>query len=192
MPDKRLWGDTMTTTLLIIDMQQDMAHRTARGVGRTNPDAETRIADLITRARRAGVPVVHVHHDDPTPGAEPRLDSPGGQPMPCAQPSKEDAVVVKHGSSGFAGTDLDEVLHETGTTKLVVAGAVLGFCVSSTIRDAQARGYAIRLVEDATLCFDLPDGAGGRIPAATVAAVELTILGLDFAERVRSADLSFA
>ncbi len=37
----------MTTALLIIDMQMEMAHRTKAGRDRANPQAERHIADLL-------------------------------------------------------------------------------------------------------------------------------------------------
>ena len=90
-------------------------------------------------------------------------------------------MVVKHGSSGFAGTALERYLRDLEASRLVVVGAVLGFCVSSTIREAVARGFAVDLVGDAVLSFDLSDGRGGTIPAATVRAVHGMTLALDFA-----------
>ena len=174
----------MTVAVLVIDMQMEMARRSASGRDRSAPGAEERIAELLARARAAAVPIVHVHHDDPDPDAAIRLDRDGGRPMPCAAPMEGEAVVVKRGSSGFAETELDPLLRAAGVTRLVVAGAVLGFCVSSTVRDAVARGFAVDLVTDATIAFDLPDGTGGRLSAATVAAVETAILSADFARCV--------
>lgn len=170
------------TALLVIDMQQDMADRIAAGRDVAPDGVPDRIAALLARARAAGVPVVHVHHDDPNPEANMRLDRPGGAPMPCAAPFAGERVVVKHGSSGFTGTALETCLRDLGTSRLVVAGAVLGFCVSSTVRDAVARGFDVDLVGDAILSFDLPDGRGSTIPAATVRAVHGMTLALDFAQ----------
>ena len=178
--------------LIVIDMQQDMADRLASGRDAAPDGVPERIAALLERARTAAVPIIHVHHDDPDPEAKIRLDRPGGAPMPCAIPRPDEVVVVKHGSSGFAGTGLERHLRDLGTTRLVVAGAVLGFCVSSTVRDAVARGFAVDLVGDAVLSFDLPDGRGGAIPAATVRAVHGTTLALDFARWQDAAAVSFA
>ncbi len=169
------------TALIVIDMQQDMADRLAAGRDVAPDGVPDRIAALLARARAVGVPVLHVHHDDPNPTAAIRLDRPGGAPMPCAAPLAGERVVVKHGSSGFAGTALERYLRDLGASRLVVVGAVLGFCVSSTIRDAVARGFAVDLVGDAVLSFDLPDRRGGTIPAATVRAVHGMTLALDFA-----------
>jgi nicotinamidase-related amidase len=177
------------TVLLVIDMQQEMGRRIGSGRDAAPADVEARVADLIARARSAGVPVVHVHHDDPDPGAAIRLDRPGGMPMSCARPAPGEAVIVKKGSSGFAGTTLERDLRALGANRIVVVGAVLGFCVSSTVRDAVARGFRVDLASDAVLSFDLPDGQGGTIPAATVRAVHGTTLALDFARWLPSVAL---
>ena len=176
-----------TKALVVVDMQQEMADRIAAGRGAAPDGVEGRVADLVARARAAGVPVVHVHHDDPDPSAPIRLDRAGGVPLSCAAPASGEVVMVKRGSSGFAGTTLEAELRRLGVERIVVAGAVLGFCVSSTVRDAVARGFSVELASDAVLSFDLPDGQGGTIPADMVRQVHATTLGLDFARLVPAA-----
>ena len=53
--------------VLVIDMQDGMADRIRAGRMPVNPDAPDRIAALLAQARGAGLPVIHVHHDDPHP-----------------------------------------------------------------------------------------------------------------------------
>ena len=55
----------MTTALLVIDMQMEMAHRTEAGRDRANPQAEAHVADLLTLFRARSLPVIHVHHSEP-------------------------------------------------------------------------------------------------------------------------------
>lgn len=179
------------TALLVIDMQQDMADRIATGRDAAPGGVADRVAGLLARARVAGVPVVHIHHDDPDPDAAIRLDRRGGMPMACARPVAGEAVIVKRGSSGFAGTGLDACLRDLGAGRIVVTGAVLGFCVSSTIRDAVALGYAVDLVGDAVLSFALPAGQGGTIPAAWVHAVHAATLAPEFVRGTTAAEVVF-
>jgi nicotinamidase-related amidase len=110
--------------------------------------------------------------------------------MPCAAPVGGETVLWKHGSSAFAGTGLDAHLRRLGVTELVVAGAVAAFCVTSTVRQASDLGYRVLLPQDALLGFDLPAHDGGRIDAATVQRVTLSILGADFATLTTVADLA--
>ena len=74
----------MTTALLVIDMQEGMATRTRAGRPRANPQAEEHVAALLALFRARGLPVVHVHHDDPDPAAPFRKGTPDGAPMACA------------------------------------------------------------------------------------------------------------
>lgn len=167
--------------VLVIDMQEGMADRIRAGRVPVTPDAPDRIERLLAGARATGVPVIHVHHDDPDPASAFRKGEAAGAPMACATPVAGEAVFWKHRSSAFAGTGLDAHLKALGVTELVVAGAVAAFCVTSTVRMASDLGYRVLLPHDGLLGFDLPAHDGGRIDAATVHRVTLSLLGADFA-----------
>lgn len=174
----------MTTALVVIDMQMGMAERIASGRPRTNLDAEDRVAELLALFRARGLPVLHVHHDDPDPASPFRKGEPGGAPMPCAVPVPGEPVFWKSGSSAFAGTGLDAALRRIGADRIVVAGAVAAFCVTSTVRAASDLGFRVILPGDALLAFDIPAHDGGRIDPETVLRVTLSLLGADFADLV--------
>ena len=176
----------MTTALLVIDMQMGMAERIASGRPRANLDAEDKVAALLALFRTRGLPVVHVHHDDPDPASPFRQGQPGGAPMPCALPAEGETVLWKSGSSAFAGTGLDAHLRRIGADRLVVAGAVAAFCVTSTVRAASDLGFQVLLPGDALLAFDIPAHDGGRIDPDTVLRVTLSLLGADFAHLVQT------
>ncbi|MGL4311590.1 MAG: cysteine hydrolase family protein [Paracoccaceae bacterium] len=179
----------MTTALLVIDMQQGMADRIAAGRQPVNPGAIAKMSALMARFRAAGLPVVHVHHDDADPASPFRRDAPGGGTMPETAPVTGEEVVWKRGSSGFAGTGLERALRTKGIDTLAIIGAVAGFCVTSTVRAASDLGFRVLLPQDALLGFDLPAHDGGRIDAETVHRVTLSLLGADFATILRAADL---
>ncbi len=174
----------MTTAVLVIDLQQEFARRTAAGWPRSNPDAEARVAQVLAWARSVGVPVIHIHHDDPRPESGFRLAIPGGQPMPCAAPLPGETVLVKHQSSAFAGTGLAEILHARGIDRLIVMGAAINYCVSSTIRAARDAGLAVDLVEDAVFGFGIPLHSGAEVDAGTILRATLATLGAGFARRI--------
>jgi nicotinamidase-related amidase len=176
----------MTTALLVIDMQMGMAARIAAGRALAGPQAGARVADLLALFRERGAPVIHVHHDDADPASPFRRDTPGGAAMPCAMPLAEEVVLWKSGSSAFAGTGLDAYLRKRGIDRLVIAGAVAAFCVTSTTRWASDLGFRVILPGDALLAFDIPAHDGGRIDAATVLRVTLSLLGADFAQLVQT------
>ena len=162
--------------LLVIDMQMEMANATAAGRPRANPDAEDYIARLLAGFRDAGLPVVHVMHDDPRSESRFRRDLPSGQPMPCAQPIDGEPVFWKTGSSGFVGTGLAEALEARDIQNLVIVGGVAAFCVNSTARSAANLGFAIEVVEDALIAFAMPARKGGDLEAEVV--LEVTLSGL--------------
>ncbi|AWD21294.1 cysteine hydrolase family protein [Fuscovulum blasticum] len=175
----------MTTALLVIDMQEGMAARTRAGRPRANPQAEEHVAALLALFRARGLPVVHVHHDDPDPTAPFRKGTPDGAPMACALPAPGETVFWKQGSSAFSGTGLDAHLRRAGISRIVLVGAVAAFCVTSTCRSASDLGFQVILPGDALIGFDIPahDGSG-RIDADTVLRVTLALLGADFAQVV--------
>lgn len=174
----------MTTAVLVIDLQQEFARRTAAGWPRSNPQAEARVAEVLAWARRSGVPVVHVHHDDPDPGSGFRLVLPGGAPMGCAAPLAGEAVVIKHQSSAFAGTGLDQTLRARGIDRLIVMGAAVDWCISSSVRAARDFGFRVTLVEDAVFGFGIPLDSGAEVDADTILRATLATLGAGFARRV--------
>lgn len=172
----------MATALLVIDMQMGMAERIASGRPFANAGAEDRVASLIALFRAKGLPVVHVHHDEPgTPFAR---GLPSGEVMPCAAPAPGETVLWKSRSSAFAGTGLDAHLRANGIDRLVIIGAVAAFCVTSTTRAASDLGFKVILPGDALLAFDIPAYDGGRIDPETVLRVTLSLLGADFAQLV--------
>ncbi len=180
----------MTTALLVIDMQMEMAHRTEAGRDRVNPEAERHIADLLALFRERGLPVIHVHHDEP--GTPVAFGQPGGEVMPCAAPRAGETILVKSRSSAFAGTGLDAHLREKGIDRVVLVGAVAGFCITSTTRAASDLGHAVILPGDALVGFDVPRADGSRVPAATVLDVTLALLGSDFARVMPTAEVAAA
>jgi len=171
----------MTIALLVIDMHQGMQSRIDSGRDHVNPEAPKRVADLLARFREREVPVIHVHHSDPDPASPFHPGHPDHAIMADAQPLPGEPIFIKSGSSSFAGTGLQAHLRTNGITRLVVAGAVAAFCITSTVRQASDLGFEVLLPADALMGFDIPAHDHGRIPAADVLRVTLSLLGADFA-----------
>ena len=179
----------MKTALLVIDMHQGMQRRIDIGRDHANPAAPERIAGLLAEFRARGLPVIHVHHSDPDPTSPFHPGHPDHAIMPCALPRYGEAVFVKSGSSSFIGTGLEAHLVAHHITRLVVTGAVAAFCVTSTVRQASDLGFKVLLPGDALMAFDIPAYDQGRIPAADVLRVTLSLLGVDFATLTRAGDI---
>ena len=63
-------------------------------------------------------------------------------------PHSNDWVVDKPGQGAFYATDLDLRLRSRGIDLLVIMGITAGCCVSSTIREANDRGYDCLVLTD--------------------------------------------
>ncbi len=144
------------TALLVIDVQHDVVADT-----HDRDAVVTRIAGLVKRARRAGVPVVWVQHSDEgmPEGSE------GWRYVPELVMKADEPVVHKVYRDAFEGTGLEAALANAGAGHLVVCGAQTDFCIRSTLHGALARGYDVTLVGDAHTTEDLsslgvPDPAG--------------------------------
>ncbi len=65
-------------------------------------------------------------------------------------PREDELVVRKSRYSGFAGTNLDQVLRARRIRNLVFTGVATNACVESTLREAYHHEYFVLLLEDAT------------------------------------------
>jgi nicotinamidase-related amidase len=173
----------MTSVLVIIDMQSEMQRRIDAGRPHVNPDAPARIGELAAAFRRSGRPVIHIRHGDTDPASPLHPDSPGYPVMPCAAEMPGEPVFVKTSSSAFATTRLERHLRDHGVSHIHIVGAVAGFCVNSTVRAASDLGFAVTVVRDAVIGFDLPSAG---LDAQTIFDVTMGLLAADFAEVVGS------
>ena len=175
--------------LLLIDAQIAMAMRRDAGDPWAEPLAEVRIAALLAAFRAAGLPVIHVHHhtDDPQDDFHPA--HPGAQPLPAAHPLPEEAVVIKHGSSAFIGTDLAARLAALGDPMLVIAGGEVNFCVDSTTRMAGNLGYKATVASDALIGFSERLRDGRSVSAVDVTDMTLADLDGSFARVQTTTDI---
>lgn len=152
------------TALLIVDMQNDVAH----GDGRAFiPDAAHKVqamAALLDAFRQAREPVVHAVRSYRTDAWDvERFRVPafqagrgflvegtwGARIVDRLAPEAGEPVVVKQRFSAFALTELDLLLRRAGVTKIVVAGVNLPNCPRATMYDAVGLDYDVVAVADA-------------------------------------------
>ena len=151
------------TALLIVDMQNDLAH----------PDGSLFIPDAAHRAptmalvldafRAAHAPVVHVcrsHREDGWDVERPRMPAFeagrgfaiegtwGRMVVDQLAPEPHEPIVVKRRFSGFMGTELDLLLRRAQITKVAVMGVSLPNSPRATMSDAMALDYDVIAVED--------------------------------------------
>ena len=168
--------------LLIIDMQRDFLEPGGFGALLGNDVTRLRatidpIAALLAAARAAGLLIVHTregHRPDlsdlpAAKRARGRLATGIGDagPMgrvlirgerghdiiPELQPLPGEPVIDKPGKGAFYATDLEPVLRTALVTQLLVCGVTTEVCVSTTVREANDRGYDCLVLEDCSASY---------------------------------------
>lgn len=137
-------------------------------------------AALLERARTAGIPVIHVQHDD-GPGSLYDIEGESGAIVDRVAPRNGETVVVKNYPNAFVQTDLDETLKAVDASNLVLAGFMTHMCVNSTARGAFNLGYAPTVVASATATRALPGPAHETVPAAAIQTASLAAVADLFA-----------
>lgn len=151
------------SVLILIDIQGEYR---MGAVPLPDVDAATAVAaQLLTRARAAGSPIVHVQHKG-APGGMFDLDGARGQLLAEVTAIEGEHIIHKDKPNAFADTNLHKILQETGRTKLIVVGFMTHMCVSSTVRAGFDLGYWATVARDACATRDLPNPAGGVVAAA--------------------------
>jgi nicotinamidase-related amidase len=160
------------STLIMIDCQNTYT----RGVMALDgvQDALDEAAKLLERARSAGIPIVHIEHDDGD-GSLYDIRAEIGQIVDRVAPQGDETVIVKNFPNSFVQTDLDDRLKAAGARNLLLAGFMTHMCVNSTARGAFNLGYAPTVVASATATRALP-GPTGVVPSDALQAASLAAI----------------
>ena len=171
-----------TTALLMIDFQRDFVDPGGFGEALGNDVSMLRravapAARVLGAARARRLLVVHTregHRPDladcpPSKKARGRLAAGIGDPGPMGRilvrgeagheivkelsPEPGEPVVDKPGKGAFYATDLDAILRHRGISHLVVCGVTTEVCVSTTVREANDRGYDCLVLEDCVASY---------------------------------------
>lgn len=172
--------------LIVVDVQRAFDEWEAAGKRRNNPEAITRIAELLAAFRRERAPILHIRHEGTRPGSSFRRDSTGYIVKDEAREIEGEQVIVKRVNSAFIGTDLENRLRAADIKTLVICGATTNHCVETTTRMAGNLGFAAWLVRDATWTFDRVGPDGDKHSAEDIHAMSLSNLNDEFARIVRT------
>lgn len=153
----------MRTALVIIDMQNDLAHPDGRlfvrdAAGR----AETmgRVLDAFREAKRPVIHAVRSHREDGWDVERFRVpafeagrgfaveNTWGIHVLDRLDPAVGEPIVVKRRFSAFMGTELDLLLRRARVERIAVCGVSLPNSPRATMFDAVALDYEVIAVED--------------------------------------------
>ncbi|EJM76918.1 cysteine hydrolase family protein [Pseudomonas sp. GM67] len=151
----------MTTAMLIIDVQRALC------TGEYECFEISRVIDTInglsTRARKAGIPVVLIQHEED--GSPLAYNAEGWQLAEGLETSPKDWHVRKTTPDSFYQTNLQKLLPVQDFERLVICGLQTDYCVNATVRQALQLGYDVVLAADAHSTVD-----NGNIPAEDIIA----------------------
>lgn len=170
----------MTTTLLLIDIQNDYFPGGAMElVG--SPQAGARAGKLLHAFRQKSLPIIHVQHISTRPGASFFLpDTAGVQIHECVAPHAGETVLQKNFPNSFRETPLLEHLRRHEVTRLVIAGMMTQMCIDTSTRAAADLGFQCLLAHDACATKALSFG-GSTVSAENVQTAFLAALNGLFA-----------
>ncbi len=159
------------SSLVMIDLQNTYT-RGVMELENVQP-AIDRAAELLDRARSAGIPIYHVMHDDGV-GSLYDIQAEIGQIVDRVAPRDGEAVIVKNYPNSFTSTDLNDRL--APGSNLILAGFMTHMCVNSTARGAFSLGHSPSVVAGTTATRALPGVDGVEVPAAALQAASLAAI----------------
>lgn len=164
-----------STALLLVDLQNDfvadggVVHRRGEAEKAKTRAMVATTAAVLGSARRAGVTIVHVRYgrtrdhryessaslrwllmkrgyvSDSVSAIEGTW---GAEIVDALAPETSDFIIDKRRSSGFFGTDLENVLRKRNIRTVVIAGVSTHGCIEASARDAELRDFYVVVIED--------------------------------------------
>jgi nicotinamidase-related amidase len=154
--------DKCDVALLLVDMINAMEFPGAAKLVRTATPAAKKLAELRTRAQRAGVPCIYANDnfgrwrsDFKTLVEHVRKgDGAGAAIAELLTPGTDDYFVLKVKQSAFYQTCLGLLLEHLGVRTLVIGGVATDNCVNMTANDAYLRGFELVVLRDGSAAED--------------------------------------
>ncbi|MFJ8143159.1 cysteine hydrolase family protein [Streptomyces sp. NPDC096013] len=175
------------TAVIVIDMINAYGHEDAEALVPSVRQALPHIAQLLTRARESGTPVIYVndnfgrwrsHHGELLDAA---LAGRHRELVEPVSPDEDSLFVVKARHSVFYETPLAYLLGHLGVERLVLCGQVTEQCVLYSALDAHIRHFDVIVPPEAVahIDADLADAAL-RMMQCNMAAMTCSIDAITF------------
>jgi len=152
----RVTLDSQNTALIIVDMQNDFVKEKGKLVVPAARETIPGIKNLLSSARKAGVPVAYtldtMKEDDPEFEIWPehcKENTWGWEVIPELKPRQDELICPKLRYDGFYGTGLEHTLsHVWKVENVVIVGTVSNICVLHTASSAGLRWYKVIIPAD--------------------------------------------
>ncbi|MFD6106879.1 cysteine hydrolase family protein [Nocardia salmonicida] len=156
------------STLVLIDYQNTYTQGVMELTG-WKPALDA-AAELLTAARAAGTPVIHVINDG---GKDTPYDitTDIGRIHPQLSPTPDEPTVVKSVPNAFVNTDLAELVDAAGNTNLIIAGFMTHMCVTFTTEGAFLRGNTPTVVANACATRPLAQVSATQLHTSALATI---------------------
>jgi gluconolactonase len=164
--------DARRSALIIQDLQNDVITDGGAFADSGAPEhaKSQKLVENVKRlaeaARKAGMPVIHIHYIVEQGAVGLKLNAPlfagikegnalvrgtwGAAPVEGLEPQPGDHVVEKMRMNGFYDTRLDILLRGLGADVLVITGAWTNMSIEHTARHGADAGYEVVVVSDGT------------------------------------------
>ena len=135
--------------LLVVDTQKAI---TNSGVYRFDL-FEANIIKLIDSARKSGIEVIFVRHDDGV-GNPLTKGNDGFEIYEKFQPAENERIFDKTVNSAFKDTGLVEYLKEKGENTIIIVGLQTEYCIDATVKAGFEHGFKMIVPANCNSTFD--------------------------------------
>ena len=148
--------------LVLVDVQQEYFDGPLNIQYPPREESLARILQTVDVAEQAEMPVVVVQHEYPAGAPVFAAGTPGYELQPEVKARTGNAAkhVTKSLASVFAGTDLTDWLRANEIDTITLVGYMTNNCVLGTAVDAEALGFSIEVLSDATGAIHMANEAG--------------------------------
>jgi nicotinamidase-related amidase len=139
----------MAPTLLLIDFQEEWRNKNSKYYLGNFEAKIINASQLLDHFHRNNWPVVITRHVEPGSADAFAEGTQRSEVISDLKVAESDRTIKKNRISPFYKTDLEKILRDVNTDKLVVAGIMTNLCVRSAVSDAYDRDFRIQVVTDA-------------------------------------------